>query len=28
VRHLGLRRVCRPAVLLRFAVPHNAHRPL
>jgi hypothetical protein len=28
VRHLGLRRVCRPAVLLRCAVPHNEHRPL
>jgi hypothetical protein len=28
VQHLGLRRVCRPAVLLRFAVPHNEHRPL
>ena len=28
VRHLGLRRVCRPAVLLRCAVPLNEHRPL
>jgi len=28
MRHLGLRRVCRPAVLLRCAVPCNEHRPL
>jgi hypothetical protein len=28
VRHLGLRRVCRPAVLLRCAVPRNEHQPL
>ena len=28
VRHPGLRRVCRPAVLLRCAVPCNEHRPL
>ena len=28
VRHLGLRRMCRPAVLLRCAVPCNEHRPL
>jgi hypothetical protein len=28
VRHLGLRRVCRPAVLLRCAVPGKEHQPL